>query len=447
MLLLLARIQRGSAARLIRSLNVTNATLVKVPFDLERWTQVAAERYPNGLPKPYSDDPTQWIFHGHPCGSVIWDEGTKWTTHGPRRTDPTVLQVAVARLLGYHWPAENDPDMELADEARAWVEKTTALHPFADEDGIVCIPSVARERPAHERLLQLLQAAWGDDWSDDILAKLLTATESPSLDDWLRNRFFEEHCKLFHQRPFVWHIWDGRRRDGFHALVNYHKLAAGGDKGRRLLESLTYSYLGDWITRQQDGVRRGEGGAEDRLAAALELQKRLVAILSGEPPCDLFIRWKPIKEQPIGWEPDINDGVRLNIRPFMAEDLPQGKKGAGVLRAKPNIHWKKDRGKEPMRNKDQFPWLWNNGNFTGERVNDDWTKAEKHAARDRAEDEDDDKHTARLALPRVALVEVRLPHAYAGFCRCLLDSTGYRPSAERMAAPIHGSRNRLCGDH
>ena len=371
-----------------QSLKVTNATLVKVSFDLQRWTQVAAERYPNGLPKPYSDDPTQWIFHGHPFGSVIWDEGTKWTTHGPRRTDPTVLQVAVARLLGYHWPAENDPDMELADEASAWVEKTTALRPFADEDGIVCIPSVRGERPAHERLLELLQAAWGDDWSDDILAKLLTEAGTSSLDDWLRNRFFEEHCKLFHKRPFVWHIWDGRRRDGFHALVNYHKLAAGGDKGRRLLESLTYSYLGDWITRQQDGVRRGEGGAEDRLAAALELQKRLDAILAGEPPCDLFIRWKPIKEQPIGWEPDINDGVRLNIRPFMAEDLPGGKKGAGVLRAAPNIHWKKDRGKEPRRNKEQFPWFWDNGNFTGDRVNNvHWTKAEKHAARSRAGDE------------------------------------------------------------
>ncbi len=291
---------KEAVRRIDQKLNVTNATLVKVPFDLKRWTQVAVERYPKGLPKPYSDDPTQWIFHGHPCGSVIWDEGTKWTTHGPLRTDPTVLQVAVARLLGYRWPTENDPDMELADEARAWVEETTALRPFADEDGIVCIPSVRGERPAHERLLQLLQAAWGDDWSDDILAKLLPSAESSSLDDWLRNGFFEEHCKLFHQRPFVWHIWDGRRHDGFHALVNYHKLAAGGDKGRRLLESLTYSYLGDWIARQQDGVRRGEGGAEDRLAAALELKKRLEAILAGELPFDLFIRWKPIEEQPIG---------------------------------------------------------------------------------------------------------------------------------------------------
>ena len=373
--------------RIDQQLKVTNATLVKVPFDLKRWTQVATKRYPNGLPKPYSDDPTQWIFHGHPCGSVIWDKGTKRLTHGPRRTDPTVLQVAVARLLGYRWPAENDPDMELADEARAWVEKTTALHPFADEDGIVCIPSVRGERPAHERLLQLLQAAWGDGWSDAPLAKLLTEAGTSSLDDWLRNRFFAEHCKLFHQRPFVWHIWDGRRRDGFHALVNYHKLAEGGGKGRRLLESLTYTYLGDWITRQQDGVKRGEGGAEDRLAAALELQKRLNAILAGEPPFDLFVRWKPIEQQAIGWEPDINDGVRLNIRPFMAEDLPGGKKGAGILHTKPNIKWNKDRGKEPMRDKEQFPWFWSNDNFTGDRVNDKhWTKEQKLTARDRAKD-------------------------------------------------------------
>ncbi|MBM3273001.1 SAM-dependent DNA methyltransferase, partial [Candidatus Kaiserbacteria bacterium] len=84
------------------------ATLVKVPFDLDYWTQVAAEKYPHGLPKPYTDDPTQWIFHGHPCGSVVWDEETKRTAHGPLRTDDTVLQVAVARLLGYRWPAELD---------------------------------------------------------------------------------------------------------------------------------------------------------------------------------------------------------------------------------------------------------------------------------------------------------------------------------------------------
>ena len=320
---------------------------------------IAQEEYPNGLPSPYSDDPTQWIFHGHPCGSVAWDETEKRPIHGPLRTDPTVLQVAVARLLGYRWPAELDSGVELAEEQRDWVRRTEALREWKDEDGIVCIPSVRGEAPAGERLLGLLAAAFGDCWNDGVLAKLLASVASRSLDDWLRDRFFDEHCRLFHRRPFVWHIWDGRRRDGFHALVSYHKLAEGDGKGRRLLESLTYSYLGDWIARQRDGAQRGEEGAEDRLAAACELKKRLEAILGGEPPFDLFVRWKPIHEQPIGWEPDIDDGVRLNIRPFMADDLPGGKKGAGVLRTKPKIAWKKDRGKEVLKptKRSKPPWL------------------------------------------------------------------------------------------
>ena len=65
-----------------QKLNVTNATLVKVPFDLDHWKKIAADQYPNGLPEPYSDDPTQWIFHGDPCRSVVWNEGDQ--THRPR---------------------------------------------------------------------------------------------------------------------------------------------------------------------------------------------------------------------------------------------------------------------------------------------------------------------------------------------------------------------------
>ena len=355
--------------RIDQKLNVTNATLVKVPFDPDRWIQVANERYPNGLPRPYSTDPTQWIFHGHPCGTVVWDDKLKRTAHGSLRTESSVLQVAVARLLGYRWPPEQDAEMELADEQRECVRTCEALNGLGDDDGVVCISPVRGEAPAGERLLNYLAASFGDAWNDGVLARLLTEVGARTLDDWLRHRCFEQHCKLFHNRPFVWHIWDGRR-DGFHALVNYHRLAAGDGQGRQLLETLTYSYLGDWITRQRDGVTRGDGGAEGRLDAALELQKRLVAIRAGEPPFDIFVRWKPIDQQPIGWEPDINDGVRLNIRPFMADDIPGGRRGAGILRSKPNIHWRKDRGREPAREVDRFPWFWSNGEFTGDRVND-----------------------------------------------------------------------------
>ena len=340
----------GTAVRAIdQALKVTNASLVKVPFDLPHWQKVAAEKYPDGLPEPQSDDPTQWLFHGYPAKAEA----------------ETVLQVAVARLLGYRWPPEVDPEMRLADEARAWVERCADLAGHADPDGVVCLNATRGESPAADRLRQLLAAAFGSDWPAGKERQLLAAAAGDakparSLEEWLRDSFFAEHCKLFHHRPFVWPIWDGRK-DGFQALVNYHRLAGPEGEGHRTLQAITYSYLGDWIERQRAGQREGMEGADGRLAAAQDLQAQLEKILEGEPPCDLFIRWKALHEQPIGWQPDINDGVRLNIRPFMSVELRTGgRKGAGVLRWKPNINWKKDRGKEPesLRPRDEFPWFW-----------------------------------------------------------------------------------------
>jgi len=347
--------------------------LVKVPFDLDHWTQVAKEKYPHDLPKPYTDDPTQWIFHGHPCGSVLWDEEKKWTAHGPLRTDDSVLHVAVARLLGYRWPAELDASMELADEQREWVKRCEALAGYADDDGIVCIPPVRGEASASDRLLNLLAAAYGDAWSNDTLAALLKSADhaGKTLETWLREKFFTQHCKLFQHRPFIWHIWDGLR-DGFAALVNYHQLDA------KLLETLIYTYLGDWISRQKQDIASHVDGAQERLAAAEALKKKLELILEGESPYDIFVRWKPLEKQPIGWDPDLNDGVRLNIRPFLS--VPDvGKKGAGVLRDKPNINWNKDRGKDV----ESAPWYHV---FDGDRINDHHLSlAEKRAAREAAE--------------------------------------------------------------
>lgn len=365
--------------RIDQKLNVTNATLVKVPFDLERWQQVAAERYPHGLPKPYSEDPAQWIFHGHPCGSVIWDEGAKRTAEGPLRTDANVLQIAVARLLGYRWPAETDAEMELADEARAWVSRCDALAAHADTDGIVCIPTVRGEKAAADRLLNLLAAAYGPAWSNDVLAQLLAAAghAGKPLESWLREKFFSQHCELFHQRPFIWHIWDGLR-DGFAVLVNYHRLDT------KTLETLIYTYLGDWITRQNKDLEAGVDGAQEKLYAAQALKQHLELILKGEKPHDIFVRWKPLSQQPVGWDPDLNDGVRLNIRPFLS--VPDvGKKGAGVLRDRPKVKWDKDRGKDV----ESAPWYHlgpQYGGKEGDRINDHHLSlAEKQAAREAAD--------------------------------------------------------------
>ena len=219
--------------RIDGSLKPTNSSFTRVPFDSERWTSVA-----KGLKyseNPWSDDPRQYPYHGRPEQSSA------------------PLQVAAARLLGYRWPAELDDNLRLSGRARALVERCVELDRFADTDGIVCIPSVRGEVPAVERLSALLAATGIES------GKARELAGGADLEDWFRSGFFAEHCKLFHDRPFVWHIWDGRKRDGFHALVNYHKLAEGNGKGRKLLEKPDLQLPGrlDKPSEKRSEARRG----------------------------------------------------------------------------------------------------------------------------------------------------------------------------------------------
>jgi hypothetical protein len=275
--------------RIDQQVKVTNATLVKLPFDLAYWQAVAEANGP--VPEPYSNDPTQWLFKGNVTAADVLHQ----------------LQVAMARLLGYRWP---DQPVDKLDQ-------------LAESAGLVCLPAIGADKAAAERLRELLAAAYGTEWSAARQESLLSAVGfgGKTLHEWLRDGFFDQHCKLFHNQPFLWHIWDGRK-DGFSAIVNYHTF------DRRALETLIHHYLGWWLKKQEEAVKKGESGADGRYADALDLQKRFKLVLEGEEPYDLFVRWKPLEEQPIGWEPDLNDGVRINIRPFVTAD---------VLRKKPKL--------------------------------------------------------------------------------------------------------------
>jgi hypothetical protein len=359
--------------RVNSKMSVDNGYLRHVRFDLDRWTREATKVLSPLLPEPYSEDPTQWLF-----------DGTLASSKRP-------LIVATVNLLGFRWPSQRGQQPEGMSLARF-----REYRDHNDADGIVCLTALKGEPPAEQCLSALLADAFGSDWSAAKLARLLAQAgyAGNSLDDWLRDGFFSQHCELFHQRPFIWHIWDGRR-DGFHALVNYHRLGAPNGEGRRTLERLIYSYLGDWIDRQRADQKAGVEGADARLAHAEHLKAELIKILEGEPPYDIFVRWKPLHEQPLGWDPDINDGVRINIRPFMTA-RPLNGRGANacILRSTPKVKWDKDRGKAPTRDKAAYPWFWSwdktTANFAGgpafdgNRWNDlHYSRAVKQAARDR----------------------------------------------------------------
>lgn len=335
--------------KLDRSLKVTPKSLIKIPFDIEYWKDAALRTFPDGLPEPWSSDPTQWLFHGHPGSS---DAGT-------------ALHVALARLLGYQWPAETDHALRLSDQARAWVAKSAEL-PAGDNDGLVGVPPVAGEKSLADRLRAYLAASFDGEWSDALEGRLVSEADDlidkkvardGSLESWVRDRAFRQHCALFGQRPFLWHITDGLK-DGFSVFVHYHRFDQAN------LRKLTYTLLGDWLARAkaENNALRYEKGRE--------LQQTLEKVLEGEKPYDIFVRWKTLAQQPLGWEPDLDDGVRQNIRPFIK---------AGVLTHDlSKILKDKDRGNDVA----SAPWY---PVFKGERRNDHHTTlAEKHAASEAA---------------------------------------------------------------
>ena len=352
----------GELRKINQKLSVDNGYVGKIPFDIDRWRDAAEIAFPAGVPGQLSHEPNQWIFHGHPQPAA----------------DP--LQVAVARLLGYHWPAEHDAKMELSNEAREWASRCAELNALCDDDGIVCLPAVRGEPAAVDRLRALLARAYGTEWSAAREASLLrdAGCDGLPLAQWLRDKFFTQHVARFKTktggRPFIWHVWDGHK-EGFSALLNVHTLT------RAKLQTLIHTYLGDWITQQKRALDAADvttsGDAALRLARAQALNDKLEAILEGEAPYDIFVRWKPAHLQAIGWEPDLNDGVRMNIRPFVQAEVLR------IPGRQLGIKWEPDRGKDVP----SAPWFKlgpTYGEPEGTRINEHHLSlAEKHAARTR----------------------------------------------------------------
>ena len=143
--------------------------------------------------------------------------------------------------------------------------------------------------------------------------------QEEELGEWLRDEFFKQHCAAVRE-PAVHLAHLGRSARG---VLRARQLppARPQDAGEADLH-LSRPGLGRSASDQR--CETTSRARKARLAAALGLQRKLEAILAGEQPYDIYVRWKELREQPIGWEPDLNDGVRLNIRPFVE---------AGVLRS------------------------------------------------------------------------------------------------------------------
>lgn len=256
---------------------------------------------------------------------------------------PDITRVQIEKSLGERPPEVIWPQMEGKTTEQKRMEHVWRLLSFAvkrvidaDDDGIVPFNRSTGETPIGERVRHELAALFpGRDESQlevEIVNELKRSVKGyrkcASLDDWLANAYFEYHAGLYKSRPVYWHVASaqGTSPFAFGALVHYHPF----DKNR--MQKLRASYVRDTIEelRRDAGLADKAGRADDRveLQAKLEevqaLDKKLQLVQEGhhegaeggDRDFRILTPWKEPAKRPKGWNPDLDDGVKVNIAPL-----------------------------------------------------------------------------------------------------------------------------------
>lgn len=263
---------------------------------------------------------------------------------------PDNTRASIEEALGERPPEVLWPQMKRRTAEQKRIEHVWRLLSYAvkrvveaDADGLVPFAPLSGETSLLDRVHEELAALFpGQDVNQveiEIANELKRSVKgyrpAASIGAWLENVYFYYHAALYRKRPIVWHVASsqGTGRFAFGALCHYHRFDANR------MAKLRGGYLRDAIEtfRREAALAGREGRADERieLQARLEeaqaLDGKLQAVQEGH--CEgpeggdwdyrILTPWKSADERPKGWNPDVDDGVKVNIAPLQK---------AGVLR-------------------------------------------------------------------------------------------------------------------
>jgi len=247
------------------------------------------------------------------------------------------------------WPLECVwPQMEGQSAEQKRLEHVCRLLSYAvkcvveeDNDGLVSLQSVAQEQPLLERVRAKLASFFPEqdphtleiEIVNELKKRVKGYARAESLQEWLTDRFFDFHCDLYQQRPILWHLASSQDSadPAFSVIVQYHRF------DNDLLAKLRSVHVRDRMaTLRREAAQAGKDNREDdrlQLLAALEeveaFDKKLAKLQeghhngaeAGDDDYRILTPWKKPQERPKGWQPDIDDGVKVNIAPLARTGL------------------------------------------------------------------------------------------------------------------------------
>jgi hypothetical protein len=165
-----------------------------------------------------------------------------------------------------------------------------------------------------DRVERVLEAIYGYDDAEQIVQ---AATNGRPLADYLKGDFFKRHVQQYRKRPIYWLLQSPKK--GYSLYAFHEKLTRD-----RLFLIGGSRYLGgkiNGVRTQVEELRRAiaatEGRERKRIEKELEGKEALLLDLEAfARNLDAVTSALNERGQQVGWQPEIDDGVLLNLAPM-----------------------------------------------------------------------------------------------------------------------------------
>lgn len=212
-----------------------------------------------------------------------------------------------------------------------------------DEDGIVPFETTLKEVGLMDRVYHELENLFSGqpvsrvevDIVNELKEKVKGHRAVNSIREWVEDVFFSYHAYLYRKRPVIWHIASkqGKGQAALGALVHYHRFDRNGMallRGTYLREAMEF-FRREAALASRENREEGRMEWQAKLEEAQDLDRRIQLVQEGhhEGPeggdrdFRILTPWKSAGERSKGWDPDLDDGVKVNIEPLQK---------AGILR-------------------------------------------------------------------------------------------------------------------
>ena len=197
-----------------------------------------------------------------------------------------------------------------------------------DEDGIVPLAGcAARELYLVDRVRAQLEAQFGSSVAYQLEQEGAEYLGRP-VEEWLQRYFFARfHVKLYKKRPVLWHLTSPRRY--FAVMVDYHRMTH--DTLPKVQSLYLWPHKEEVRTRlaaaQADEAANAIARLEDELADLEDCNARLERVIQATVEISLP-DWAngPYRDGKAPYNPDIDDGVKVNLLPIQEAGLLPVKK-------------------------------------------------------------------------------------------------------------------------